>query len=413
MTTISVSRYDEAFATLRVRGLAQALYDEGAVIMEGVLLTLHGDAHRDRRRLENRVFRREFFRYYEREVIPRTIERTIAPFVARGCADLVVLGYRVTMNLTADFAGIDRPNQTPRETEALLALVVKFSEGATLVHSTRDHEMVRAEVRDALGEFDRVFLQPSIARRRELLARMERGEIDESVLPGDVLTVLLRNQERLPLPEDLLLREIAFYLQAGSHSTANSVTHAMHDLFEWCDSHPEDIARLETEPLFLQRCIHESMRLHPASPVAWRKPMGRVALPSGQSVGDGDKVVVDMRAANTDPAVFGADATQFNPYRSLPRGVQPFGLTFGGGIHACPGQDLDGGTVPKPELHGASGAALEEHLFGAVFLLVESLRGLGARRDTVRPPERDARTERSNWGQYFVVFNAASETLGT
>ena len=169
MTTITVSRYDDAFATLRVRDLAQALYDEGAVIMEGVLLTLHGKAHRDRRRLENRVFRREIFRYYEREVIPRTIERSIAPFVARGHADLVALGYRVTMNLTADFAGIDRPNQTSEETEALLALVVKFSEGATLVHSTRDHEQVRAEVRDALGEFDRIFLQPSIARRRELL----------------------------------------------------------------------------------------------------------------------------------------------------------------------------------------------------------------------------------------------------
>ena len=63
MTTVTVSGYDDAFATLRVRDLAQALYDEGAVIMEDVLLTLHGEAHRDRRRLENRVFRREIFRY--------------------------------------------------------------------------------------------------------------------------------------------------------------------------------------------------------------------------------------------------------------------------------------------------------------------------------------------------------------
>ncbi|MFP8882242.1 MAG: cytochrome P450 [Myxococcota bacterium] len=413
MTTITVSRYDDAFATLRVRDLAQALYDEGAVIMEGVLLTLHGKAHRDRRRLENRVFRREIFRYYEREVIPRTIERSIAPFVARGHADLVALGYRVTMNLTADFAGIDRPNQTSEETEALLALVVKFSEGATLVHSTRDHEQVRAEVRDALGEFDRIFLQPSIARRRELLARMERGDIDETELPKDVLTVLLRNEERLPLPEDLLRREIAFYLQAGSHSTANSVTHAMHEIFEWCDSHTEDVARLEAEPLFLQRCIHESMRLHPASPVAWRKPVCPVELPSGQSVGDGDKVVVDMCAANTDPAVFGDDAAEFNPHRSLAHGVQPFGLTFGGGIHACPGQDLDGGAVPKSESRDAPAASLEEHLFGTVFLLVESLRGRGARRDPARPPERDARTRRSNWGRYFVIFGDAGEPVGT
>lgn len=410
MTTITVSGYDDAFATLRVRDLVQALYDEGSVIMEGVLLTLHGEAHRDRRRLENRVFRREIFRYYEREVIPRTIERTLSPFVARGKADLVVLGYRVTMNLTADFAGIDRPDQTPEETEALLALVLKFSEGATLVHSKRDHEQVRSEVRDALGEFDRNFLQPSIARRRELLARLSRGELDEKQLPKDVLTVLLRNEERLPLPDDLLRREIAFYLQAGSHSTANSVTHAMHEIFEWCDSHPEDIARLDREPLFLQRCIHESMRLHPASPVAWRKPIRPVELPGGQSVAAGDKVIVDMRAANTDPAVFGPDAAEFNPYRDLGRGVQPFGLTFGGGIHACPGQDLDGGAVPKPE---SDGAEPDDHLFGTVFLLVDSLRRCGARRDPARPPEPDAKTERPNWGQYFVVFEAASEQART
>jgi cytochrome P450 len=413
MTTVTVSRYDDAFATLRIRDLAQALYDEGAVIMEGVLLTLHGQAHRDRRRLENRVFRRDIFRYYERDVIPLTIERTIAPFVEQGRADLVVLGYRVTMNLTADFAGIDRPNQTPEETEALLGLVVKFSEGATLVHSKRDHEQVRAEVREALAVFDQVFLQPSIARRRELLASMERGDIDETELPRDVLTVLLRNEDRLPLPDDLLLREIAFYLQAGSHSTANSVTHAMHDIFEWCDAHPEDVARLETQALFLQRCIHESMRLHPASPVAWRKPLCPVELPSGEFVASGDKVVVDMRAANTDPAIFGGDAAEFNPARSLPRGVQPFGLTFGGGVHACPGQDLDGGAVPKPDVQSAPGQPLEDHLFGAVFLLVEALRSRGARRDPLRPAARDANTERPNWGQYFVVFEPAGRSVAT
>jgi len=402
MTTVTVSHYADAFATLRARDLVQALYEEGAVIMEGVLLTLHGDAHRDRRRLENRVFRREIFRYYEREVIPHTIERTIAPFVERGRADGVVLGYRVTMNLTADFAGIDRPLQTPEETEALLALVVKFSEGATLVHSTRDHERVRAEVRDALAEFGRVFLQPSIARRRSLLGRFERGEIDEAALPKDVLTVLLRNEERLPLPDDLLRREIAFYLQAGAHSTANSVSHALHEIFEWSAAHPEDVGRLDADPLFLQRCIHESMRLHPASPVAWRRPACPVALPTGERVSAADKVIVDMRAANADPNVFGADAHLFNPHRRLARGVQPFGLTFGGGIHACPGQDLDGGAVPKPDTD------VDDHLFGSVFLLVRALRARGARPDPQRPPRRDAKTERPNWGSYPLLFGRAA-----
>ena len=113
----------------------------------------------------------------------------MAPFIDAGRADLVELGYRITMNLTADFAGIDRPEQTPEETEALLDLVMKFSEGATLVHSTRDHDEVRAEVRAALIEMEKRLLAPSIDRRRDLLSRFEAGELSEAEIPRDAAAV--------------------------------------------------------------------------------------------------------------------------------------------------------------------------------------------------------------------------------
>ena len=32
---------------------------------------------------------------------------------------------------------------------------------------------------------------------------------------------------------DIIKKEIAFYLQAGSHSTANSMTHAFHEISNW------------------------------------------------------------------------------------------------------------------------------------------------------------------------------------
>ena len=144
---LMVQGYKDALECLREQQLAQSLYDEGAVIMADVLLVLHGAEHRARRLLELKVFRRDFFRYYEQEVFPATLAQTIARFVAAGAADLVDFGYRVTLNLTADFAGIDRPLRTTQETEHLRALVMSFSEGATLVHSTRNKEEVRAEVR--------------------------------------------------------------------------------------------------------------------------------------------------------------------------------------------------------------------------------------------------------------------------
>jgi cytochrome P450 len=398
MQTITIDRVDDALAALKNEHLAQSLYDEGKVIMDGVLLTLHGEEHRKRRVLEFRVFRRSFFRYYETEVFPRALAETLGAFVAAGRCDLVDFGYRITMNLTADFAGIDRPERSPRETEALLKLVMIFSEGATLVHSTRDKDEVRAEVRAALEEFDRAFLQPSIARRQALLKQLERGEIQEDALPRDVLTVLLRNEDRLELPPDLLRREIAFYLQAGSHSTANSTVHAMHEIFTWTAKHPADAERIRCDPLFLQRCVHESLRLHPASPVSWRRPVCPVHLSTGASATPEDRIEINLYAANRQKDIFGADADQYNPHRTVASGYEPFGLTFGTGVHTCLGRDLDGGLVARGEVDPAN------HQFGIVTLLVKALLEAGARPDPSDPAELATYTARPNWGRYPVLF---------
>jgi cytochrome P450 len=398
---VDVARFDAAAQALREPNLQQALYDEGKVVMDGVLLTLHGEAHRARRLLEFRVFRRDFFRYYEHEVFPRTLGETLAPYLAAGRLDLVEFGYRMTVNLTADFAGIDRPEKSAAETEMLLKLIKSFSEGATLVHSTRDREVVRGEVREALAFFERRFFDASVARREALLAAHARGELDDDALPRDVLTVLLRNEDRVDLPRDVLLREMAFYLQAGAHSTANSTTHALHEIFEWRRAHPEDGERLARDPLFVQRCVHESLRLHPASPVAWRRALCPVHVGAGVEAAEGDRVVIDMAAANRDRAVFGEDADRYNPHRAIPAGHFPFGLTFGTGVHACLGRDLDGGVVPRGEVDAAS------HQFGIVALLVRTLLDHGAEPDPADPPVRDRNTERPNYSRYPVILTRA------
>ncbi len=401
MKEVHVSTVAGVSEALRSPHLAQALYDDGAVIMDKVLLTLHGEEHRKRRVLEFRVFRRDFFRWYETEIFPKTLNETIAEAIAAGRADLVELGYRVTMNLTADFAGIDRPDRSARETQDLLKLVMTFSEGATLVHSTRDKEEVRREVREALELFDERFLVPSVRRRQTMLARHAAGEIGEDDLPRDVLTVLLRNEDKLELPPDVLRREIAFYLQAGAHSTANSTTHALHEIFMWRDAHSEDAERMRRDPLFLQRCVHESLRLHPASPVAWRKPVCPFQLANSDALSEGDRVVADLAAANCDASVFGADAAAFDPHRKIPAGQLPFGLTFGSGVHSCLGRDLDGGVVPAP------GATAETHQYGIITLFVRRLLAEGARPDADDPPSEATYTKRPNWGRYPIIFDRA------
>ena len=44
--------YNDATQALRIKDLKQSLYDDGEVIMDKVLVCLHGDEHKKRRKLE-------------------------------------------------------------------------------------------------------------------------------------------------------------------------------------------------------------------------------------------------------------------------------------------------------------------------------------------------------------------------
>ena len=232
MATYTLTGFRDVHAALCNADLRQSLYDAGELIMKDVLLTLHGPAHKARRHLELKLFRRNHAYDYEHTAFPRTLATILDPLVEKGEADLVDFGYRVTMNLTADFAGIDRPTGSPEETAALLAITRKFSEGATMVHSDRDAREVVREVEAAIEDFRR-FLEPSWRRRAGLVADFEAGRLPETALPKHVLTVLLRNQDKIELTDEIIEREIGFYLQAGSHSTANSMVHAVHEILSW------------------------------------------------------------------------------------------------------------------------------------------------------------------------------------
>ena len=398
MTKFETSDYQTIKKALVNRDLKQALYDEGKVIMEGVLLTLHGEEHHQRRKLEHKVFQRDFFKYYEHELFPKTLNETISPFLRKGSADLLDFGYRITMNLTADFAGIDRFKKTPEETKNLLTLVKIFSQGATLVHSKRPHDEVNMEVTEALGVFEEKFLIPSKNRRLKILKQFNDNKLNEDDLPRDVLTVLLRNVDGINLDDDLIKREIAFYLQAGSHSTANSMVHALHEILEWTEKHSEDKEKIYNDPIFLQRCVHESMRLHPASPVAWRKPTCPIELDKEIKMNQDDLLIMDLHNANRDKEIFGNDAEEFNPYRELDPNQSIWGLTFGIGLHLCFGRDLDGGLISDEKTKP------EKHQYGIVTLLVRKLLENKVRLDPDNKPLKDMNTERPNWGSYPVLF---------
>ncbi|ODU15039.1 MAG: cytochrome, partial [Pseudonocardia sp. SCN 72-51] len=302
---------------------------------------------------------------------------------------------------TAMVAGLDQPTGSVEETDALYRFAKKFSEGATLVHTTRDPEVVRAEVQQALDDFDATFLQPSITRRRALLAQLEAGEITEDDLPRDVLTALLRNWDELDIDDDILRRECAFYLQAGSHSTADAFTHAADDWFAWAARDPEAAAAARTDPAILQRCVYETLRLHPASPVAQRRALAPITLKGGTEIPEGSSVVLDLAAANRDPSVFDRPDV-FDPLREIPAEVPRWGHAFGGGMHACIGTELAGG-VPSSEKAPSPDEA-HDQVLGTVTLMLDALLGAGGRPDPDKAPQRDPHSARDHFSSYPVVF---------
>ena len=398
ITEITVSTYAQAREAFRQKELRQALYDEGDVVMSDVLVNLHGADHRARRRLENRLFRKDTHRRYERDFFPPVVAATLAPHVESGRAELVTLSHEMMMNLAAFTAGVDRPEGSREETMGLYSYLMLFIQGATLAHFTGDRAKKRAEVAAGLAAFDVEFLMPSIDRRRALVADVALGALDEGDLPRDVLTTLLVHEDELHLPPDVVLREICFFLLAGAHTSATAFVRTLHHVFSMAADRTDDLERARTDLSFLQRCVHEAVRLQPSSPIAMRWALADVELPGGVHVPTGARVTIDLMAVNRDPEVFGVDADTFDPHRVLEPGVAPWGLSFGLGMHACIGQELAAGIDPM-------GAQPEPgHPYGLVPVAVQAVLRAGARPAPDDPAELDPTSDRGYWARYPVRF---------
>ena len=405
---IVITGWEESQQVFRHRDLRQGLYDEGKALMEHVIVNLHGPAHTARRRLENRLFRRDTFLEWERVAIPAIIETMLTPHLDQGHVDLIPFARRAMMRLAVDVAGVDLANGSDDEFETLYELMGRLAQASNVASASAPPDQVIASGNDALARFEEQFYRSSLTRRVELIRRFDAGELTDTEIPRDVLTTLLLNNDRLELPSEVVLREVAYYPWVGSHSTSNAFVHAMHHIFE---SMRTDVAldersmgdqslraRLLAEPYLLQSYVHESLRLHPASPITKRRATTDIELASGRHIDAGRIVIVDLIAANRDPRIFGDDANEFRPDRTLAGDVTAWGLTFGTGFHACLGQELAGGLAPDPE------STVDSHLFGAIAVLARRLLAQGARPDPTEGPQRDPNSIRPNWGSYPVVF---------
>ena len=381
----------------RSRFLRQGLYD-GGVVMQNVLINLHGTKHRDRRRLENPLFRRDVLFEYERTSFPTVLAARLRLHLKGDRLDLLPFGHGVMLELAAVNAGIDLDIGDADATAELNRQLLVFIEGARILHYTGDKAAKERDISDALRDFDVRFVTPAVERRRALIRSRDADEIAETDVPRDILRVLLENTEGLELDPSTVLRETAFFLLTGASTSAAAMTQTLHNMFEWIRVHPTDEPRLAEDPAFIQRCILETLRLAPISPIAARWATADFSLSDGTEIHDGDRVHIDMGAANRDPSIFGSDAAAFRPDRDLPANVPRSGVSFGHGQHHCIGQELAVGVEPDDN------DGFEHRLFGLVGVVVQELVKLGVRPDPDQPPLTDGSSQRRNFTHYPAIL---------
>jgi cytochrome P450 len=369
-------------------------------IRDGVVSVSHGSVHRARRRIENSQFRADRLRLYERELFPAILADLLEVLIEGDGADVFAIGELLSVVLAARRAGLDIDDRDLPTLRDLVHMVDVFSQGSAILDA-RDPDAVRALVRTTYDDIEARYIRPAWERRARILEAVGAGRSDEE-LPHDILTVLLQHRAdpALELDDDgRIVREVATYLQGGTHTSAQTLTNAIDLLFELPDEGRALITRAADDRALAQRVIHETLRLRPTTP-----KMKRRAL-AATRIGDVDipaeaLVVLDAASANRDPALFGPEPDRFDPDRQLAPGVARWGLAFGAGPHQCPGRSVAGGFPVGEDL-----ATNEDHLFGLVTLMFQAIARRGPRPHPTRGPERDTRTEReTRWAHYPVRF---------
>ena len=401
--TIVFDRYEDIRAALFDPHLSRTFdrrsYEDGN-IRSGIVSIAHGSTHRARRRVENTQFRADVLRLYERELFPVVMDELLDVLLDADEVDLFPIGELLSVVLAARRAGIDHDAGAVDQLRTLVRHVDAFSQGSAILDA-KDPDAVRALVRASYEEFEREFVRPSWARRAALLAQSANGQLGDEELPQDILTVLLRHRSdpALELGDDgRIVREVATYLQGGTHTSAQTLVNALDLMFVSADA-VAHVERAASDTLFAQRAIQEALRLRPTTPKMKRRAEQDTNV-AGTAIPKDALVVLDVVSGNRDRTLFGDRPDEFDPDRVVDLGVNRWGLSFGAGPHQCPGRSVGGG-FPVPGTFEVD----DDHVYGLVALELQAVARRGVRPDPTRPPERDTRTERfTRWSHYPVRF---------
>jgi cytochrome P450 len=346
---------------------------------QGTVMRLDGEAHQRRRRAIMLLLRRGGHQWYRDTVLIPTAKAEMAKLLQQRDADGAVRVdlrawlERVNMQLSAAFIGLDA-GRSDEGAATLTDFVVRHLRGfpGAIGQTVKGFDLEDEATQDGLAvheAFRERFFEPAYQRRVELVRQVEAGELDESELPHDLITLYVRELDPAWADHDLTVREAFFFLPAASATTAVTTAFTLGELFAWFEAHPEDVAK-QADSAFLRRATEETLRLHPVVQALARIATDDITLCKGTQINKGDLPTVILGPGDLDTEVYGPDAAEFNPYRDVPHGVPRYGLAFGGGPHMCLGIPLAMG---------------QEGIDGNVVFWLKTLLAAGVARDPDNP----------------------------
>ena len=277
--------------------------------MSDQLPTFDPPKHRDHRALLMRLLTPKRLRENE-AFMWRLADRQLDEFLAKGeCEYIGEFAGPYTLLVIADLLGV------PEEDQALFRERLQGrSRAEQALGSTGDETLAHHPLEFLYDQFTTYIEERRRRPRRDVLTGMATATFPDGSLP-EVIDVV---------------RVAANLFAAGQETTVRLLGAALQVLGE----RPDLQTRLREEPALVPGFVEEALRIE--SPVKGDFRLARVpAVVGGVDIPAGTTVMVLNGAANRDPRRF-ADPAEFKVDRANAREH----LTFGRGIHSCPGGPL-------------------------------------------------------------------------
>jgi cytochrome P450 len=342
----------------------------------GMLIFQDGVVHRERRKMLNRLLRPEQLINYREQVVLPSLRRVLVQTLAKPDSDgfyrcdLLLACERIFINFSAKLIGLvdaDSPESIEEMRHCLLGLM-----GANMsAHYDNRQQLVEAGI-DAKKAFVKRFFEPTRKHYVQLHEKLQAGMLNDQDLPTNLMWYIVTNASPDYADLDVAQHEAFLMFIATVGTSAQAICWAIDDLTTWFRSHPEDLA-LRSDSSFLSNALQETLRLKAPFFSFLTREAAEDGEVAGQPVRQGQEIRIQLAQAHRRAVdIFGEDAEEYNPHRSVPEGVNRYGLAFGSGPHQCYGLRVVLGN------DGTTGSHLK---------LIEEFIRLGVERDVENPAE--------------------------